>query len=224
MRVTMLYKTLIAGQSIHGGTLQWSLPRDGQPGKWHKVYGELSLCNRGLHLTDDPAQWWKPGCVVFLAEGDGIVGTCDDKPDRKIVCRRARLLREATPAELTALCIYSGGEHMGEPGKISIASGSATVRAYGSATVRAYDYATVEASGSATVRAYGSATVEASGSATVRAYDSATVRAYDSATVISWRGKPGVKLIPKSRAVWVERGDGSAAPLVHVAPESEANP
>ena len=177
---------------MHGGSLQWSLPRDGKPGDWHEVEGEISLCNRGLHLTDDPAQWWEAGCVVFVAEGDGILGSCDAEHDRKVVCRRARLIREATVDELTALRIYSSGAHEATPGKVSVASDSATVRA----------------SGSATVEASGSATVEASGSA----------------TVVSWWGKPGVKLIPKSRAVWVERGNNDAVPLLHSAPESEFTP
>ena len=196
----LLFKTLLHGASMHGGSLQWSLPRDGKPGDWHEVEGEISLCNRGLHLTDDPAQWWEAGCVVFVAEGDGILGSCDAEHDRKVVCRRARLIREATVDELTALRIYSSGAHEATPGKVSVASDSATVEAWDSATVRAW------------------------GSATVRASDSATVEASGSATVVSWWGKPGVKLIPKSRAVWVERGNNDAVPLLHSAPESEFTP
>jgi hypothetical protein len=178
-----LYKVLVDGKSCHSGSLTWSLPKDGQPGEWHEHVGELAFCSAGLHVTDDPARWWKPRCAVFLVEAEGVVGSCDDVEDRKAVARRVRLMREATRDELAALRIYLEGDVKAPTNGVVIASGSATVRAYGSATVRAYGSATVRASGSATVEAYGSATVRAYDSATVRAYGSATVEAYDSATV-----------------------------------------
>jgi len=102
--------------------------------------------------------------------------------DRKVVCRRVRLLRLASTEELAALRIWSSGEHI---------AGELPCVAHGSAVVRAY------------------------GSATVRAYDSATVQAYDSATVVSWWGKPGIHV--NQLAIWIERGNGFAAPVIHVA-------
>jgi hypothetical protein len=229
---TTLYKTTGPnGEPIHLGSGIWPLPQNGEPGEWREETGPIEKCRRGLHLTDDPAQWWKPGCRIWVADAEGVVGSCGDDDDRKIVCRRARLVREVTDAgELASLRVYVSGSHEAKAGRV-IASGSATVRAYDSATVRAYDSATVEAYGSATVRAYDSATVEAYGSATVRAYGSATVRAYDSATVeaygsatvratdavtvVSWWGKPGVRL--DRRAIWIDRSADPAPPTVRMA-------
>jgi hypothetical protein len=171
------WKVLVNGQSCHGGTLAWSLPTAEAPGDWHEVTGELSICSRGIHVTDNPAAWWKQGAAVYLCEVDGI--EAEDSLEFKAVVRKARLIREATPDELIAACIYSSGVHTVTAGR-AVTSGSATVVAYGSATVEAYDSATVEAYDSATVRAYDSATVRAYGSATVRAYGSATVNNYGS--------------------------------------------
>ncbi|HUX17797.1 MAG TPA: hypothetical protein VMV63_01240 [Acidithiobacillus sp.] len=92
----MLYKILSRdGHSINGGDLQWSLPRkDGRkwiPGDWHEVVGELKPCESGLHLAKDPwNRWYRWGARAFVAEHDG---ECVDHGD-KIVCRKARLLRE----------------------------------------------------------------------------------------------------------------------------------
>ena len=92
----MFYKILSQdGHSINGGNLQWSLPRkDGRkwiPGEWHEFVGELRPCKSGLHLTIDPWNtWYRWGARVFVAEHGG---ECIDHGD-KIVCRKARLLRE----------------------------------------------------------------------------------------------------------------------------------
>ena len=177
-----LYKVLVDGKSCHNGSLLWSLPVDGKPGEWHEVTGTLVLCSHGLHLTDDPARWWKTGCRVYLVEAEGVEGTCADREDRKVVARRVRLMRETSAAELEDLRIYLTGKHTAQAGAV-IASGSASVRASGSASVEAWGSASVRASGSASVEASGSASVEASGSASVRAWDSASVRAWDSASV-----------------------------------------
>ena len=214
---TPLYKILIDGKSCQGDSLEWSLPRDGQPGEWQEHVGELRLCSAGLHVTDDPAQWWQPHCTVYLAEAEGVVGRCADAANRKAVARRVRLMREAPRDELAALHIYLEGIVRAPTSGMVIASGSATVEAYGSATVEAYGSATVRAYGSATVRAYDSATVEASdsatveasGSATVEAYDSATVEASGSATVVSRWGSPVVRLIERQRGVHLDRRSGA---------------
>jgi hypothetical protein len=231
-----LFKVLLDGQSFHGGSLVWDLPKEGKPGEWQSVDGEVYLCHRGLHLTDWVACWWKPGAKAYVVEAEGVEGDCENK-DRKCVARRVRLLREATEQELAEAGVFQSGTHLAKEARQFIASGSATVRASGSATVRAsgsaavraWDSATVEASGSATVEASGSATVEASGSATVRASGSATVeawgsatvrasgsatvRASGSATVISWWGSPAIKV--EGLAVHVNRS--GPAPVVFLA-------
>ena len=168
-----LYKVLVDGKSCHGGDLAWSLPEGDKPGEWHDVTGDLVVCRVGLHLTDDPARWWRPGCTVYLAEARGkALGSCDTSEDRKVCVRGARLLRAATPDELAALRIYTSGVH-------TVTDGRAV----------------------------------ASGSASVRAYDSASVRAYDDVTVISWRGKPGARMV--DRVVWIDRS--GSVPVVYTA-------
>ena len=166
-----LYKVLVGGASCHGGDLRWSLPkREGEtwmPGEWHEVEGDLERCSNGLHLTSDPARWWKPNCEIFLVEAEDFDG--DEDEDAKVVARRVRLLRQLSDEELIDLRIFRSGQHQATGDKAYVASGSASVRASGSASVRA--------SGSASVRASDSASVEASDSASVEAWDSASVRA-----------------------------------------------
>jgi hypothetical protein len=92
-----LYKVLVGGQSCHGGSLKWSLPQraeDGSytPGDWHRVSGDLTICERGIHLTTTPYQsWWKWDADLYEAEAEGIAAWDGDK----CVCRAARLLRPA---------------------------------------------------------------------------------------------------------------------------------
>jgi hypothetical protein len=90
-----LYKVLVGGQSCHGGSLKWSLPQqadDGSytPGDWHRVSGDLTICERGIHLTTAPYQsWWRWDAELYEAEAEGIAAWDGDK----CVCRAARLLR-----------------------------------------------------------------------------------------------------------------------------------
>src|SRR3990172_7913101 len=108
----LLFKVLSAtGASCHGGSMQWSLPDGDKPGEWHDVSGELTVCARGIHLTDEPARWYKPGCKVYVVEAEGVIGECKDHDDRKVVARRVRLLREASETELVAVCFFTGGAH-----------------------------------------------------------------------------------------------------------------
>lgn len=62
------YKVLENGRSCHGGKLKWSLPtKDGEswnPGKWHSVRGEITMCEKGIHLTKDPYAWYTWDCEV----------------------------------------------------------------------------------------------------------------------------------------------------------------
>ena len=84
-----LYKILVDGKSCNGGDLKWSLPKNGKPGKWYKVKGDLKICEKGLHLTTKPYKWYSWGCTCFEAEVKGIKEWQDDK----CVCSEARLLK-----------------------------------------------------------------------------------------------------------------------------------
>ena len=88
----MYYKILVDGKSCHGEDLKWSLPKkDGEkwiPGKWHEAKGDLETCNRGLHVTTSPFNWYKWGCELYEAEIDSAIYQKDDK----ILCRKARLI------------------------------------------------------------------------------------------------------------------------------------
>ena len=139
----LLFKVLSAtGASCHGGSMQWSLPDGEKPGQWHEIDGPTVMCRKGFHLTDDPKKWWVDGARVFVVEAEDITGSLEIEADRKVVARKVRLLREATPAELEALCVFFVGYHEIKTG-IGIASGSATVTASGSATVMATDLVVV---------------------------------------------------------------------------------
>lgn len=101
--VVALYKVLVDGMSVHGGDLEWSLPKDGKPGEWHEVEGEVVVCKNGLHLTSNPQVWWKEKAEVYLVEAEGVVGALTDD---KVAAKRARLMRRLTWAELAAFGIY----------------------------------------------------------------------------------------------------------------------
>jgi hypothetical protein len=139
-----LYKVVSAtGESIHGGSMKWSLPVGKKAGAWHEVTGALTKCSNGLHLTTEPARWWKKGARCFEVEAEGVI----DEPDGdcKVVARRVRMVREIVLGGLVALNIFTSGVHHVAAG-VAIASGSASVKAYGSASVEAYGSASVEAS------------------------------------------------------------------------------
>ncbi len=198
-----LYKILVQGQSCHGGSLDWSLPHDGQPGEWHEVQGELVKCRKGIHLTDDPAQWWKPGCTIYPVEAEGVVGSCEDDADRKVVAHRVRLLRELTQDKLSELHIWSEGEHEVHGTTAAIACGNASVVAGGNARVVAGD--------NTRVRAEGNVIVEAGGNA--------SVVARNQATVISWKGQDGIKVM--EQAVCIDRSGDK--PVMVMADEGADN-
>jgi hypothetical protein len=92
-----LYKVLDEhGRSHgHGGAsqMQWSLPKNGKPGDWHVVKGDVKLCGNGLHVTDRPEHWYKDGCRVFEVEAE-IVDTRFGDRESKAVAKRVRLVRE----------------------------------------------------------------------------------------------------------------------------------
>ena len=92
------YKILRNGCSCNGGSMEWGLPKGKRPGKWRHVKGELSPCNRGIHLATQPHQTWfrHLDCQVFEVEpGKRII----PHGDGKIVTEKARLIREVPPPE-----------------------------------------------------------------------------------------------------------------------------
>jgi acyl CoA:acetate/3-ketoacid CoA transferase beta subunit len=192
-----LYKVLDAeGRSCHNDAnpMQWSLPVEGKPGAWHEVKGKIRVCENGLHLTDDPARWFKYKCRIFEVEAEGVEGDFTDDNDRKVVARKARLVRElADEKELAGLRIFKSGIHEVKDG-VSVAYGSSQVRAtgssqvtaYGSSQVTAYGSSQVTATGSSQVTAYGSSQVTAYGSSQVTATGSSQVTAYDSSQVTAY--------------------------------------
>lgn len=169
MTDTQFYKVLVAGKSAHGGSLEWSLPTNDEPGEWQEVTGSPVLCEQGLHLTTDLKEWWKPGAEAYLVEvAEDAKRTEFDSSASKIAVSKCRLVRKLTPGELADLgIIVAGATREIRSGTVIVdggtvrACGSSTVKAWGSSTVEAYDSSTVEACGSSTVEACDSSTVEA---------------------------------------------------------------
>jgi hypothetical protein len=111
----VLYKVLSDGCSIHGGTLEWSLPTESGPGDWHEVQGPLVGCANGLHLTDDPSKRWGWGNggdrECYLVETEGEVQHLPGWDDEH-VARKVRLARRLTWAELADLGVTVDGPAM----------------------------------------------------------------------------------------------------------------
>jgi len=153
-KVTMpkLYKVTGAnGESIHGGSLTWSLPKDGKPGAWAEVTGEIRACERGLHLVGAKhlLEWVKSGCRIFEVEAEGVIG--DAETQTKVVASRVRLVREIENEKVGEILVLRYGVHEVKSGVV-LASGSSTVTAYDSSTVTAVHKVVVVARwGSATV-------------------------------------------------------------------------
>jgi hypothetical protein len=84
------YKVLVDGKSNHGGNMEWDLPKNGKPGKWHSVKGKISKCSNGLHLTEKPYEWFKWQCDIYIAEGKGS----NEGDEIKTAFRSARLIKK----------------------------------------------------------------------------------------------------------------------------------
>ena len=104
---SVYYKVLNRhGMSCYGGTLKWSLPKDGDPGKWHEVEGDLVRCQNGLHLISHPSHLGRnKGERVFIAEYDHAAGRLLGD-SIELVVRRARLLRECDTHEFNPSHAY----------------------------------------------------------------------------------------------------------------------
>ena len=88
----MIYKVLNTdGTACHGGSGEWSLPHDGEPGAWMPpIEGTLVACVHGYHLCRDKQVLGWLGPALYEAEYEG---ECLEGGD-KVVVRKARLLRK----------------------------------------------------------------------------------------------------------------------------------
>src|SRR3989337_2754193 len=78
------------GFACNGGTGQWSLPHDGQPGEWMPEIKNIEPCRRGYHLCqpEDLIHWLNE--EIYEAEGREKAIRQDDKT----VFSEARVLRK----------------------------------------------------------------------------------------------------------------------------------
>ena len=85
-----LYKWLNTGNKpAHGGSGEWGLPKNGKPGKWWKVKGELVPCRNGIHLCreEDLPVWIAQDLYEVEHKGRLV------ENQEKVVVRQARLTK-----------------------------------------------------------------------------------------------------------------------------------
>ena len=121
------------GESIHGGSLVWSLPTADGPGERHEVAGDLRICSHGLHLTREPARWWQNGARCFRVEWE----ECGGEQDDKIVVRRARCVAEVA---WDSVSVFESGDHDVRDG-FAVLRGNARAVLWGNARADLWDNA-----------------------------------------------------------------------------------
>ena len=129
------------GESIHGGSLVWSLPTADGPGEWHEVAGDLRICSHGLHLTREPARWWQNGARCFRVEWE----ECGGEQDDKIVVRRARCVAEVA---WDSVSVFESGDHDVRDG-FAVLRGNARAVLWGNARADLWDNARADLWGNA---------------------------------------------------------------------------
>jgi len=84
------YKCLDNGNSCHGGSLEWSLPKDGKPGDWMPRIDRIETCVSGYHLCRerDLVDWLSDEIYEAEGRGEKIVD------NNKVVFQEARLIRK----------------------------------------------------------------------------------------------------------------------------------
>ena len=94
MPADRLFKVLDEhGRSCHGGFLQWSMPKDDQPGEWMpNIVGPLVPCQRGYHVVTlaQLPQWLGPALYEVEVRSERI------DQDDKIVVSQARIVARVT--------------------------------------------------------------------------------------------------------------------------------
>ena len=84
------YKVLnVDGTPYYGGTSNWHLPTENEPGEWMPEIKNIAMCKRGYHIVDAAhlVEWLGPAIFVVEPRGQII------KDENKFVCTEARLLR-----------------------------------------------------------------------------------------------------------------------------------
>jgi len=71
--MTKYYKVLNGTKAKDGGNFDYKdyLPKGNKPGKWTPKIDNISMCNKGYHLTKDYTQWLNNGTVIYECEGKG---------------------------------------------------------------------------------------------------------------------------------------------------------
>jgi hypothetical protein len=102
----MLFKVLGPNlESIHGGTMTWVPPADGEEhGPLMRFDGKPECCYSGLHVTSDPLRWWHPGARLFPVQVNLAAPSHGDGSD-KMAVTECRLLPEVT-RDWPLLCAY----------------------------------------------------------------------------------------------------------------------
>ena len=196
-----LYKILIEGKSCHGGNMIWSLPKNGKTGAWHEVKGDLKICEKGIHLTTKPFNWYKWGCTCYEAEAQDIITWEKDK----CVARKVRLIKEVkhpkwwTDCEgwIATLKDIAWLKPDGKPNKewklfetrdaAGAAAGAAARYAAGDAAgAAAWDAARYAAGDAAWAAAWDAARDAAGAAAWAAAGDAAWAAAWDAAGAAAW--------------------------------------
>jgi hypothetical protein len=88
-----LFKVLgPAGESIHGGSCEWSLPRGKRTGAWMPAVAPR-LCKSGYHVVRAwrIPEWSRDGCTVYEVDTRGAMD--GDPAGEKVAVESCRLLR-----------------------------------------------------------------------------------------------------------------------------------
>jgi len=209
----LLFKVIKGNESCFGGKHVWDLPTDAGPGAWQPEIRKVAMSERGYHVTREPAHYFfNPTYSVYVAEIRGKSATWEypamesqGTDPTAIVAAECRLLRLATPEELTKARILSDGEHGASSGFYRVhgtakltAFDSACAKASGSSRVESFGYGEVYVSDTASVFATGRTHVQASDESVIVLTGGATARAIDSVTVDA--NGPAVHVVATGKA------------------------
>ena len=108
---TLYYKSTKEDGGSTYGQGKWHLPKKGQPGAWRIAYGDLMMCDNGIHACqrEDLIFWLGARMFVFeLAGGELQTGS------NKVLNRKGRLVFELVWGEEVARrYVDSTREHFG---------------------------------------------------------------------------------------------------------------
>jgi hypothetical protein len=215
-----LYKvTDTNGRSCHGGTGKWSLPKNGEPGEWWEIGGEIIACENGLHACRraDLVNWLGP-CIHELEHEGEIIDGGD-----KVVVRKARLVRtletwsERTQRLFAADCAervlhlyeakYPNDSRVRNCIEISrkVAVGELPISELDTARAAAWAAARAAAWAAARAAAWAAARAAAGAAARAAAWDAASAAAWDAASAAAWDAASAAAWDAAERAWQTER-------------------